>query len=53
MKSDPVGFNLWLVIYVLNVQAEQLQTTAGFMMGREEEAEICRFFLFSSDFFFF
>lgn len=46
MKSDPVGFNLLLTIYALNGQAEQLQTKARIMMGREEEAEICRFFLY-------
>lgn len=46
MKSDPVGFNLWLAIYVLNGEAGQLKTKVGIMMGRQEEAELCKFFLF-------
>lgn len=46
MKPDPVGFNLCLAIYVLNVQAGQLQTKTGITMGKQEEEEICGVFLF-------
>lgn len=53
MKSDPAGFNLWLAIYVLNGEAGQLKTKAGIMMGRQEEAELCKFSFFLSAFFFF